>query len=126
MLALLLLLAAADAATPKPGSIETFGDWTVACDNVRRCEMTSLIPDNQAPDGSDSGAYVSITREPGPNAGFTFEIDGNGGIEGETSVRIDGKIIAGGGAHKDVMTLTGADASEHRRGNGQRQDADPD
>lgn len=112
MFALLFLLAAADAAPPKPGSIETFGDWTVACDNVRRCEMTSLIPENQAPDGSDSGASFSITREPGPNAGFTFEIDGNGGIKGETSVRIDGRIIAGGSAHKDVMMLTGADAAK--------------
>ena len=112
MLALLFLLAAADAAPPKLGPIQTFGDWSVACDNVRRCEMTSLIPESQMSDGSDSGASFSITREPGPSAGFTFEIDGNGGLKGETSVRIDGKVIVGGAAHKDVMTLTGADAAK--------------
>jgi len=112
MLTLLFLLAAADAAPPKLGSIQTFGDWTVACDNVRRCEMTSLIPESQMSDSSDSGASFSITREPGPNAGFTFEIDGNGGIKGEASVRIDGKVIVGGAAHKDVMILTGADAAK--------------
>ncbi|MEO6214918.1 MAG: DUF1176 domain-containing protein [Sphingomonas sp.] len=109
MLALLFLLAAADAAPPKPGSIQTFGDWAVACDNVRRCEMTSLIPEDEAQNGGDSDAF-SIVREPGPNAGF--EIDGVGSGEGETSVRIDGKIIAGSAAHKGVMTLTGADAAK--------------
>ena len=65
MILSLLLFAAADAAVPKPGVVKTFGDWAVACDNVRRCEMTSLIPEEQASDGSDSGGYVSATREAG-------------------------------------------------------------
>ena len=41
---ILAMLALAQAA-PQQGPMKTFGDWVVACDNVKRCEMTSLQPE---------------------------------------------------------------------------------
>jgi hypothetical protein len=107
MLLSLLLFAAADAAVPKPGPIKTFGDWSVACDNVSACEMTSLIPEQELVDGSDSGASFSISRTAGPAGGFSVDIASNGGIEGAVSVRIDGRAVGGGAVRKDSLTLTG-------------------
>jgi hypothetical protein len=111
MLISLLLLAAADAALPKSrpilGPIKTFGDWVVACDNVRACEMTSLIAETESPDGSDSGAAFSIARGGGPADGFVLDVSGNGDVAGAVSVRVDGKTIADGVVAKDVMTLAG-------------------
>ena len=103
----LFLLAAADAAVPKPGPIKTFGDWVVACDNVRACEMTSLIAENETADGSDSGASFSIARAAGPTGGFVFDVSGNGNVAGAASVRVDGKAIADAIVAKDMMTLAG-------------------
>ncbi len=41
---LLALLAAAVAAS-QPAEVRTFQDWTVACDNGRRCEAVALLPE---------------------------------------------------------------------------------
>lgn len=124
MIGLLVLLAAADAATPRPtlGPIKTFGDWAVACDNVRVCEMTSLIAEEEAADGSDSGASFSIARAAGPGGGFFFEVSFNGGIAGPISVRIDGKRIVDGAVANDGMTLAGdaADRIVAAMANGKR------
>lgn len=111
MIGLFLLFAAADAATPRAGPINSFGDWAVACDNVRVCEMTSLIPEDEESDGSDSGASFSVARAAGPGGGFFFELSTNGGVAGPVSVRIDGKRIVDGNVANDGMTLAG-DAAE--------------
>ena len=42
---LLALLAALAADTPQPSELRTFQDWTVACDNGRRCEAVALLPE---------------------------------------------------------------------------------
>ena len=69
MLTLALLLAAVQAA-PTPGTEKGFGDWEVACDNTRACEMTSLIrEDAEWPE--DGPRNVSIAREAGAAAGFS-------------------------------------------------------
>jgi len=28
---------------PKPGTLQTYGDWTLGCDNVLHCETRSLL-----------------------------------------------------------------------------------
>lgn len=53
-------------ATPKPGTLKTFGDWTVGCDNTRVCTMASLLPD----DGAGAGATLNLTRYPGPSGQY--------------------------------------------------------
>ena len=122
MIGLLFLFAAADFATPRAGPINSFGDWAVACDNVRVCEMTSLIPENEESDGSDSGASFSIARAAGPSGGFFFEISTNGGVAGPVSVRIDGNRIVEGNVANDGMTLAGeaADRIVAAMANGKR------
>lgn len=42
MLSLMMLAAAAGA--PKPGSVEIYRDWTVGCDNGRACQAVGLMP----------------------------------------------------------------------------------
>lgn len=111
ILSLLLFAAGTEADAPRPGPIKTFGDWAVACDNVHACEMTSLIPTQEMVDGTDSGGYFSIVRAAGPDGGFAFKISSNGNHDGETAIRIDGKVVGGGTIVRDSLTLTGARAA---------------
>lgn len=76
MLTFALMIAAQAAQAPRPGPIRTFGDWVVACDNVKACEMTSLWPgDDQPADGSPYDRIaVSVARAAGPEGGWRVEI----------------------------------------------------
>ncbi len=99
---------------PQLSEAKIFGDWAVACDNAKRCEMTSLSPGDGAipEEGSGyDGATFSIERAAGPNGGFTVEITLNVPQKGETSVRVDGEVIIGGAPKNDMMVFTGADAA---------------
>lgn len=60
-------------AKPKPGTLKTFTDWTVGCDNGLRCTLGSLLPD--ASMGEDT-ITLNITREPGAvaNGGGTMSL----------------------------------------------------
>ncbi len=74
------LFALAQAAAPQPaqkqGPIKSFGAWVVGCDNARRCEMTSIWPDDNQPE--EGSVYdqisVSIERAAGPAGGWSVEI----------------------------------------------------
>lgn len=104
-LALALLLLAAD---PAAGNAQSFGDWAVACDNLRACEMTSLLGD--AADWPDDGPlHASIRREAGPQGGFTVEVDA-GKTTGEVALNIDGKPVAHGAPKESSVRFGGADA----------------
>ena len=90
MLTIALLLAALQAG-PTPGTEQGFGDWEVACDNIRRCEMTSLIrEEDEWPE--DGPLNVSIAREGGAAAGFAVTIE-TGQAKGLVTVRIDGSEV---------------------------------
>jgi len=58
-----MLLAFLIAATPVPGELKTFSDWTVGCDNGRACQAVALLPE----DGAD-GAILAIQRGGQANA----------------------------------------------------------
>jgi hypothetical protein len=49
-------------ATPKPGTLKTFADWTVGCDNTLRCTLGSLLPEMG---GGEDMITLNLTREPG-------------------------------------------------------------
>jgi hypothetical protein len=98
-----LLLAAAPA-VPHPGPIKTFGDWEVACDNVHRCEMTLLVPDDE--ETGEFSTDFSIVREPGPAGGFTIT-GGAEHVSGPAQLLVDGKVVGGGTASNDTLTLGG-------------------
>lgn len=88
-------------ATPRPGALKTFGDWTVGCDNGLVCTMASLLPD----DGFDAGATLSLTRQPGP-AG-RFHADAGEGVtdaqprRGALRFVVDGRDL---GSDADAVT----------------------
>lgn len=42
---MMMLALIAAAVAPLPSEVRTFQDWTVACDNGRRCEAVALLPD---------------------------------------------------------------------------------
>ncbi len=70
---ILAALALAQSA-PQPGPMQTFGDWTVACDNGKRCEMTSLLP--EADIGDEGEWQISVVREAGPIGLWSVELMG--------------------------------------------------
>jgi len=88
MLSVALLAAAA---TPQPGPLRTFGDWTAACDNTRVCAVASL-----GPEGADfPPVTLSLTRQPGAGGGWdlAFETAGDAPASGPAAVAIDGRRI---------------------------------
>lgn len=111
MLSFLLIAAAASAApapslTPVLGPLRTFGDWTVACDNVQRCEATSLIPD----DGVDDtwNKMLAITRDPGPEGAVGIWIESD--AQGTVALTVDGRTVAPSLRAETPAALTAADS----------------
>jgi hypothetical protein len=106
LLSLTLLLLAA--AGPVLGPQKTFGDWAVACDNVQRCEMTSLLPESAPDDAAWNDLRVSVVREP---AGApVLMIDLQGDHSGRAELRIDGNPAGGGMLDGGTLTIPGAAA----------------
>src|SRR5258706_2188359 len=104
---LALLLPPPAPAAPVPGPTKTLSDWAVDCDNVHRCEMTSLVPDQEMVDGTGGDVALSITREPGPAGGYIVEVTVPDGQQGEISLRVDDKVIGGSGVRNGGITLEG-------------------
>jgi hypothetical protein len=110
MLALALLLAA-PVAQDDPEKL--YGDWVVACDNLHRCEMTSLQPGDQPVPEDDSAwdAGMSLVREAGPAGAVTIEVWPVRKLGGKATLRIDDVAIASAMPGKEGVTFTGADAA---------------
>lgn len=100
------LALAADASAP--GQIKTFTDWAVACDNVRRCEMTSLEPMDGATE--IDGTALSVTREAGPTGAVVVTLSLPDTVDGARTLAVDGKRVATGRAEKGALRFTGAEA----------------
>ncbi len=103
---ILAMLALAQVA-PQQGPMKTFGDWGVACDNVKRCEMTSLMPEGG--DWSDNGWQMSVTREAGPTGGWTVELIGEETRAGLT-VHVEGAPAASAAAVWRGDSFSGGEA----------------
>ena len=125
-----------DKATPRPGELKTFRDWTVACDNVRRCAMASL-----GPEMGDFPPYtMQVARAAGPAGGFEIAIDAlqddaaapativvdearfavaPDGLSGEKAARVVAamangralRLLDGGGKALATVSLAGASAA---------------
>ncbi|WP_447728062.1 DUF1176 domain-containing protein [Sphingomonas koreensis] len=113
------LLALAQAAAPQPalkqGPIKSFGAWVVACDNAKRCEMTSIWPDdNQPEEGSPyDQVSVSIDRAAGPMGGFTVEIQlpGKSGTD-RVQVSTERGFSIWAVPKNDLLKFSGAQAAQ--------------
>lgn len=76
-LPLFLTMSAAQAqpaSRAKPGEIKIFSDWSVACDNIRRCSSQGLIQESE--DWS-TWLSVDVVREAGPMAPATLNVSTN-------------------------------------------------
>lgn len=98
------ILALLLAATPIPATPEKiFGDWAVACDNVKRCEATALLPEEW---GGDEPPQVLLRRAAGPGGAITINIAPAGNYRGAATIAVDGK-----GVLDATVTANGVDVS---------------
>ncbi|WP_294256467.1 DUF1176 domain-containing protein [uncultured Sphingomonas sp.] len=104
----LFALATALAAQVAPGPLESFGDWAVACDNVRRCEMTSLLPSDG--ETEPNGAELSLVREPGAAGAVSITVWPPDGAKGAPSLTIDGARVEGGSFRQGALEFSGVAA----------------
>ena len=109
----LLLAASPAAATATPGTLKTFNDWTVGCDNVHRCTLASLTTE-AAPGPSYT---LEIARVAGPSGGFELALGNTGDGPAPAALRLGavrfavaGNALTGAGAQRIVATLTTARA----------------
>jgi Protein of unknown function (DUF1176) len=118
----ILLAATLAASAPNTGTLHSFGDWIVGCDNGRACQAVALMPD----DMPDDSSTMVISRTADPEAQPSIRIVRMGqavrvSVDGK-AVRVSFKqgeedlvILAGGAALvtaiKDGRELTSTDAS---------------
>lgn len=79
---------------PRPGTLKTFGDWTVGCDNVLQCTMASLMPE----DGEMAQATMNLTRAAGAQGGITVAIDSRNDAGAAALLAVDAKRVGGIGS----------------------------
>jgi len=106
MFAFALLLAAAPAMPVKPGPFATFGDWAVACDNAKRCALTTLDPE----EGEPPSEVFTVMREGGPDGRWKLWLTARTD-EDPFAIEIGGVQIGGPfRATPDGATIEGATA----------------
>ena len=86
----LFLALAAVIAQPQPGRLRTFGDWTVGCDNVRRCRAVALVPDAES---RDDYLLLVVTRDAAPSARPVLQLSTADGLPGSVTLRVDGRPV---------------------------------
>jgi hypothetical protein len=100
---------AASNAKPTPGTLKTFGDWAVGCDNIDRCTMASLGPDG----GEFPTVNMLLARDAGPDGAvtITLEAQDNDGSPPPTpaNIAIDGNPLSDSFSGKPPV-LTGQPA----------------
>jgi hypothetical protein len=86
-----LLALAAAAASPQPGELKTFRDWTVGCDNGRACQAVALIPESE-----DGENYLMLVIKRGPEAQARAELrwPAPDGPPRRATLAIDGRPVA--------------------------------
>lgn len=89
MIAALLLAAATS--SPQVGDLKTFGDWTVGCDNARRCQANALVPES---DDRDGYLLLVLRRDAGGAATATLSVPLDPATAQRASLAVDGKPLA--------------------------------
>lgn len=97
------------AQAPKPGTLESYKDWTIGCDNRNRCEAVSLLPEGG--DWPDTPVMLGITREAGPAADPEIWVSRDVKGRETLSFLIDGRKIAEAASIEGEATVQGPQAS---------------
>lgn len=98
--------AAMASVAPSPGALRSFGDWTVGCDNLKRCKAVALVP------GSDVGEprlLPSVERDAGADGAIRIGLSGQVTPSAPITISIDGQRVATGGSD-DGPAFVGQDA----------------
>ncbi len=102
---------------PKLGTLHTYKDWVIGCDNVQRCIAESLPPaaaNWQPPPGADSDVVyvIGIRRDAGPNglAEVWFPVNNKAQTD-SIDFGVDGRQIASALIEKGAATVRGAQAA---------------
>lgn len=104
---MMMILPAAALALAGPGEERAFGDWVVACDNVKRCEAILLMPIDW--DGHAAPGF-EIVREAGPAGALTMAISPVSKGDGVTDILIDRRLMGSGVLRDGTIRLNGATA----------------
>lgn len=100
-------LLAAALALAGPGDERVFGNWAVACDNVKHCEATMLMPEAWSGDEAPS---FDIAREAGPAGMVSISISPVSEAGGVTDILIDRRLVGSGVLRDGTISLSGATA----------------
>lgn len=104
---MMMTLLATALALAGPGVERVFGNWAVACDNVKRCEATMLMPERWS---GDAAPTFDVAREPGPAGVLSISIAPLSKAGGVTDILIDRRLIGSGVLRDGTISLGGATA----------------
>lgn len=95
---------------PHPSKLETYRDWTIACDNRARCEAVSLFPEGG--EWPEKPVMVGVVRDAGADADAEIWAAGSDGLgRGMASFHVDGRKIASAAVKDDEARILGPQAS---------------
>ncbi|WP_331280588.1 DUF1176 domain-containing protein [Sphingobium herbicidovorans] len=99
----------AHAQAPRPGTLETYKDWTIGCDNRLRCEAVSLLPEGG--DWPDDPVMLGIQRDAGGRAEPEIWVSRDARGRDELSFFVDGRKIATAASQDGEAVLQGPQAA---------------
>jgi hypothetical protein len=102
-------LAPALAQSPRLGSLETYKDWTIGCDNRARCEAVSLLPEGG--DWPDAPVTLGLRRDAGGAAEPEIWLSRDAKGREELSFFVDGRKIASAPSRDGEAALQGPQAA---------------
>ncbi len=109
MLSAFIASAPLAAQAPRPGTLETYKDWTIGCDNRSRCEAVSLLPDGG--EWPDQPVALGLIREAGGTADPELWVSRDTRGQAEISFLVDGRKIATAASRDGEAKLQGPQAA---------------
>ena len=97
------------AQTPRPGTLETYKDWTIGCDNRSRCEAVSLLAEGA--DWPDKPVMLGIERDAGGASEPEIWISRDAKGQEQVSFLVDGRKIATAASRDGEAKLQGPQAA---------------
>ncbi|WP_176592662.1 DUF1176 domain-containing protein [Sphingobium sp. EM0848] len=97
------------AQAPKPGTLESYKDWTIGCDNRDRCEAVSLLPEGG--DWPDTPVMLGISRDADAAADPEIWVSRDARGRETLSFLIDGRKVATASSTDGEASVQGPQAS---------------